>query len=174
MYVKDHIGAGLRGWNDIDYYKEILEIPNVELIHPQFDNNTLLQKSKLLITVRGTTAYKAVKFSVPSIIFGKQPFEIIPSVYRVDSLTELPRLIKQALQDKVDSSYYEKYEELIDDRAFEFNMFDYENIRNKIFSSGGILSNVEIYEKDMIGFLTDNKQMFSNLTNEHLKSISQE
>lgn len=172
VYVKDHIGAGLRGWNDIDYYKEIMEIPNVTLIHPQFDNNILLQNSQLLITVRGTTTLKAVKYGKPSIIFGQQPFEILPSVFRVGSLKEFPDLIKKALNCKVNPLDYEKYEKLIDNQAFEFNMFEYENNRNKTFFSGSILSNVLIHEKDMINFLDKNKGIFTNLANEHLKLLS--
>ena len=172
LYVKEHIGSELRGWNDIDYYKEILEIPNVKFMHPHFDNNILLQNSKLLITVRGTTAFKAVKYGIPSIIFGQQPFEIIPSVFRVNSLLDLPNLINQALSTIVDSSLYEEYEQLIDNVGSNFNMFDYENLRNRTFFAGGILSNVKIYEKDMSNFLKNNEGMFSNLVNEHLKFLS--
>jgi len=172
LYVKDHIAAEMRGWNKIDYYKEIMEIPNVKLIHPYFDNNVLLKNCKLLISIRGTTAYKAVTYGKPSIIFGEQPIEIIPSVFKVDSLLDLSNLIKKALNYSVDSTYSEKYEKLIDSRALEFNMFDYENIRNKTFFSGGILSNVEIHENTMINFLKKNEEMFSTLTDEHLKLLS--
>lgn len=174
LYVKDHIGTGLRGWNEINYYKEIMEIPNVTLIHPHFDNNILLQNSKLVITVRGTTAYKAVKYGKPSIIFGQQPIEIIPSVFKVDSLHNLPNLIQSALNYNVNTTYYEKYEKLLDTRAFEFNMFEYENIRNKTFFSGEIFSNVIIHQEDMTTFLNKNESMFSNLVNEHLKLFHDE
>ena len=51
-------------------------------------------------------------------------------------------------------------------------MFDYENIRDRPFFSGGILSNVLIHEQDMSKFIKKNEKMFSNLTNEHLKLIS--
>lgn len=172
LYVKDHIGSGLRGWNDIEYYKEIMEIPNVKLIFPPFDNDILLQNSKLLITVRGTSAYKAVKYGKPSIIFGQQPFEIIPSVFRVNSLFDLPFLIKKALDCNVDTTYYEKYEKLLDKNALEFNMFEYENIRNKTFFSGGIFSNMLIYQEDMLTFLNKNKNMFITLVDKHLKLLS--
>ncbi len=172
LYVKDHIGSELRGWNEIDYYNEIMELPNVKLIHPYFDNNILLKNCKLLVTVRGTTAYKAVKYGKPSIIFGQQPFEIIPSVFRINTLLEIPDVIKNALNCTVDSSYYKKYENLIVGKGFKFNMFDYENIRNATFFAGNILSNVPINEKEMITFLKNNKEMFSNLVNEHMKLIS--
>jgi len=172
LYVKEHKGAGLRGWNEIDYYKDILEIPNVKLINPSFDNNTLLQNSKLLVTIRGSTAYKAVKYGVPSIIFGPQPFEIIPSIFRVNSLLELPNLINTIIQKPIDTSYYEKYEQLIDNLGCSFDMFYYENLRNKVFFSGDILSNVEINEHDMQDFVENNKKLFSELIIQHLKFLN--
>ncbi|HET8793848.1 MAG TPA: hypothetical protein VFM31_08640, partial [Nitrososphaeraceae archaeon] len=52
LYVKEHRGARIRGWNSIDYYKEILDIPNVKLIHPNADNDVLMQHSKLVATLR--------------------------------------------------------------------------------------------------------------------------
>jgi len=172
LYVKEHKGAGLRGWNKIEYYKEILEIPNVQLIDPTFDNNLLLEHSKLLVTIRGTTAYKAVKHGIPSIIFGGQPFEIIPSVFKVNSLLDLPNLIQKALKSTVDPTYFEKYKKLIDSKSIKFNMFNYENLRNTAFFAGGILSNVEIHEKIMLNFLKNNENMFSILVNNHVKLIS--
>jgi len=172
LYVKDHKGSGLRGWNSINYYKEIMEIPNVKLIHPTFNNNVLLEHSKLLITIRGTTAYKAVKYGIPSIIFGSQPFELIPSVYKVTSLLELPNLINEIIDKSVDQSYYEKYEQLINNSGCSFDIFLYENLRNKAFFSGGILSNVEINNNDMDDFLKNNKKLFSELILEHLKFLS--
>lgn len=172
LYVKDHIAAEMRGWNKINYYKEIMEIPNVKLIHPYFDNSILLKNSQLLISVRGTTAYKAVKYSKPSIIFGDQPIEIIPSVFKVNSLLDLPNLIHKALKFKVDPTYFEKYKTLIDTKSIKFNMFNYENLRNSAFFAGGILSNVEIHEKNMLDFLKKNENMFSTLVNNHIKLLS--
>lgn len=172
LYVKEHPGAGLRGWNDVKYYKEIMDIPNVKLIHPHYDSNILLKNSRLLVTTRGTTVYKAVKYGKPAITFGPQSFEIIPSIFRVDSLPKLPDLIKTALNCSVNTSNYEKYEELLSDRACEFNMFEYENKRDTAFFAGGILSNIEIKEEDVKDFMSKNKSMFLELSNAHLKQFS--
>ena len=48
LYVKEHIAAKLRGWHDVDYYKQLIDIPNVTFINPQFDHNELLENSQLL------------------------------------------------------------------------------------------------------------------------------
>ena len=172
LYVKEHIASKLRGWMVPDYYKEILEIPNVVLVNPFFDNNVLLQNSKLLVAIRGTTPLKAIKYGKASVIFGDQPFQILPSVFKVDSLNCLPTLIKKALNHKVDPYDYEKYEELLKNRLIEFNMFEYEYKRDTNFFSGRTLSNVPISDTVMADFLKENKNPFLNLVNSHLKIIS--
>lgn len=172
LYVKEHIAAGLRGWNDIDYYKQIMDIPNVSFINPHFDNDLLLKNSELVITIRGSASLKAMKYKKPSIIFGEQPLQIMPSVFSVSTLESLSELIKHALEHKIDLSDYEKYEKLLGDRTFAFNMFEYENKRDKSFFSGKILSNVLISNENMTHFLDENKNMFTNILEAHLKIIS--
>ncbi len=51
-------------------------------------------------------------------------------------------------------------------------MLYYENLRNKIFFSGNILSNVEINEHDMHDFVENNQKLFSELVLEHLKFLN--
>jgi hypothetical protein len=172
LYVKEHIAAGLRSWNDIHYYKEIMDIPNVVLVNPHFDNDLLLKNSELIITIRGTASLKAMKYGKPSIIFGEQPVQIMPSVFKVTSLNSLPELIQLALKHNTDTFDYEKYEKLLNGRTFAFNMFEFENKRDKSFFSGGILSNVLISNGDMIDFLDKNKNMFSDILDAHLKIMS--
>jgi hypothetical protein len=90
----------------------------------------------------------------------------------VNSLLELPNLINKIIDKPIDISYYEKYEQLIDNLGCGFDMFYYENLRNKIFFSGDILSNVEINEYDMHDFVENNKKLFSELVIEHLKFLN--
>ena len=61
LYVKEHIAAKLRGWHDMNYYKQLVEIPNVTFINPQFDHNKLLENSQLLMTIRSSSSLQAVK-----------------------------------------------------------------------------------------------------------------
>ena len=46
LFVKEHPSQLLREWRPISYYKELLSIPNVEVIHPDFDNTQLIKNSK--------------------------------------------------------------------------------------------------------------------------------
>ena len=173
LYVKEHILAGLRGWNDIDYYKQIMDIPNVTFIHPHFDNDTLIKNSKLVITIRGTSSLKALQYGKSVIIFGEQPVQIMPSVFRIDSLNSLPELIRTALQHKANTSEYEKYKELLSNRTFAFEPFEFHNRRNQSFFSGRIFSNVLISNNDMIDFLDKNRNIFSSMLDAHLKILTQ-
>jgi hypothetical protein len=173
LYVKEHILAGLRSWNDIDYYKQIMDIPNVILIHPHFDNDTLIKNSKLVITIRGSSSLKALQYGKSAIIFGEQAVQIIPSIFKVDSLDSLPALIKTALQHKTNSSEYKRYSDLLSNRTFEFESFEFHNSRNQSFFSGHILSNVLISNNNMVNFLNKNKNMFSAMLDAHLKILTQ-
>ena len=96
----------------------------------------------------------------------------MPSIFPVDSIKDLPELIKKALKHQVDSLDYRKYVELLGDRLFEFNMFEYEINRDKTFFAGKTFSNIPISNQTMIDFLNKNKEIFSNLINAHLKIIS--
>jgi hypothetical protein len=172
LYVKEHTAAQLRGWHDSSYYKQLMDIPNVTFINPQFNNNKLLENSQLVITIRGSSSLKAMKYGKPVIIFGEQPIEIMPGAFSVDSIKDLPKLIKKALKYQVNTLDYSKYVESLGDRLFDFNMFEYEINRDKSFFAGKIFSNVPISNQTMIDFLNKNKQIFSNLINAHLKIIS--
>ena len=173
LYVKEHAAAGIRRWNEISYYKEIMDMPNVKLIHPKVDNEILTKHSKLLISIRGTTTLKAVKFGIPSITFGTQPYQIIPSVFVVNSLNSLPALIKKALKFKTNPLDHQKFKEYFDIFGYSFDNQGFELKRNKSFFAGnGVYSNVDISEKDVENFLDVNKDMFSDVVQAHLKFIS--
>lgn len=172
LYVKEHGAAVVRGWNSIDYYKQMIDMPNVKLIHPSYDNDILIKNSKLVITIRGTSALKAIRFGKPSIVFGEEPYRIMPSVFTVDSLNSLPNLIRTALNHKANPPDYEKYKELLDERAFECNMFEFESNRDRTFYSGGILSNVPISNTVMIDFLAKNENLLSGIVSAHLKILT--
>ncbi len=171
LYVKEHVAAGLRKWHESNYYNQITDIPNVVFINPQVDNNLLIKNSKLVITTRGYSTLKALKEGIPSIVFGEQPAQIMPSIFHMDSLNSLPNLIKDALRHKVDLTEHQKYEDLLNERLFEFNMLEYEIRRDTSFFSGGILSNMDISNKTMTSFLDLNKDMFKNIVSAHLKII---
>lgn len=172
LYVKDHIFSEFRAWHDIREYKEIMDIPNVTLIHHSYPSMELVKHSKLVVTIRGTASFDAACENKPSIVFGDVPFSIVPSVHKVNSLDELPRMIRTCLETPVDPTYIQKYIELVDKRSVDFSMMDFEVKRNRHFYSGNILSDINITEDAVKRFLENNMEYFEPLTNAHLTRIN--
>jgi hypothetical protein len=172
LYVKEHIFAGFRGWHNIHEYQEIMDIPNVTLIHPSYSSEDLIKNSKLVVTIRGTASFDAAYVNKPSIVFGDVSFSILPSVYKVNSLNELPELIRTALKTPINSSYIKKYIKLLEERSVDFDMMDLEVKRNRHFYSGNTLSDVNITEDKVVRFFENNKEYFKPLVNAHLAKIN--
>jgi len=172
LYVKDHPFAVFRGWHEIKEYQEIMEIPNVELIHPSFSSEDLIKQSKLVVTVRGTASFGAAENNIPSLVFGDIPFSILPSVYKVDALIDIPQVIKTALKITVNSEDVQKYIDMINAKSINFDMMNFEVKRNRHFYSGNILSDVDISENSVKEFFDNNKKYFQPLIDAHLSKIN--
>jgi len=172
LYVKDHPFAEFRGWHEIKEYQEIMEIPNVELIHPSFSSEDLIKQSKLVVTVRGTASFGAAEKNIPSLVFGDIPFSILPSVYKVDALIDIPHVIKTALKTTVNSEDVQKYIDMVNAKSINFDMMNFEVKRNQHFYSGNILSDVDISENSVKEFFDNNKKYFQPLIDAHLSKIN--
>jgi hypothetical protein len=172
LYVKEHPHAVHRGWHKIDEYKEILDIPNVTLMHPSFSSEDLMKYSKLVITIRGTASFNCLYENKPSIVFGDVPFSIIPSVFKINSPVELPKTIRTALKTKVNPDHLQKYIKLIEERSINFSMMDWEILRNNQFFSNNVLSDIDIPEDSVKQFFDNTKEYFKPLLNAHLKILN--
>ena len=172
LFVKEHPFMEIRGWRSTSEYKEILDIPNLRLLHPTFPTEELYKKCSLLITIRGTSAFDVTFFEKPSIIFGNLPFGILPSVHKLQSVEELPLAISKSLQKKVVSSDLDKYLNLIESKSIDFDLLGFENIVTDFFYSGGILSDINISQSKMKEFLEKYKKQLGYLADEHIKKIS--
>lgn len=172
LYVKEHPFAEFRGWNRIDEYKEIMDIPNVTLIHHSFSSEELIKQSKLVVTLRGTGSFDCLFHNKPSLVFGDVPFSILPSVYTVDNLEKLPKLIEKALKTPVDPQYLQKYIKLIEEKTINFSMMDWEVLRNNQFFSGNTLSDIDISEEDVKQFFSNTKEYFKPLLDAYLEKIN--
>jgi len=172
IFVKDHIHAGFRGWRKIKEYEEIKEIPNVTLIHPSYPSKELIKNCNLVITVRGSSSVEAAYENKPSIIFDSMPHDMLPSVYKVGSVKELPEMIRTALNSPIDPSHIQKYDKLVRERKVDFDGLKMEILRNNQFYSGNILSDVEFPENKVKEFFENNKDMFQILSKAHLEKIN--
>ena len=59
LIVKEHPMQKVRAWRNIEYYKEILSLPNVEFVHHSISNEKVIKKCSLVITATGTAGLEA-------------------------------------------------------------------------------------------------------------------
>ena len=92
LLVKEHPRA--LGYRSSGYYKKILEIPNVLLVHPDIEVRSMIKKAKIVIAISTFVAFEAVIHKVPSITLGgPRPFSILPDsmiryIHSINDLAE--------------------------------------------------------------------------------------
>jgi hypothetical protein len=93
LYVKEH--QAMLGERSFSFYKSVKKIPNVKLVKFNYydDPKPWIEKAKGVITISGTGAYEAALLGKKSLVFGDVPFNLIESIYRVNSFEQLPSLI---------------------------------------------------------------------------------
>lgn len=99
LYVKDH--PAMMGLRPRSYYTELKKIPNIRLIDPSVSSLALIQKSKLTLTLTGTTGWEAVLLKKPVIIFGSMYYDRLSAVKKCVAIEDLPFLITQQLEEFV-------------------------------------------------------------------------
>ena len=161
----------IREWRSISYYKQIMSLPNVILIHPSVRFDYIIKSSSLVISINSTSALEAGFYNKPSITLSNQDFSYLPSVHQIKTLQELPDAIKTSLQKKVNISDLNNYLNLIESNSFEIDLFDLANDFDYIFHYNGFLVDVEIPIDKMQSFLEKHHNSFEKLAVEFVKKI---
>jgi len=173
LLVKEHPTQAIRGWRTISYYKQMMNLANLDVIHPTVSNTELLQKCSLVITTAGTAGLEAAFYGKPSILFSDLGYSVLPSVFQVKALEELPQIIRTAVKQKVDAAYLDSYVELLDQNSFDFDWFNFITTYHKLFYYGGHLLDVDISLEKMNRFIKEQKPIFDKISQEYLKKIKQ-
>lgn len=172
LYVKEHPTMKSLGWRDISYYQKILDLPNVEFIHPDITSEEILKNCSLVITVNGTVGLEAVYFGKPSITFVNASYSFLPSVTVLNKIEELPKTIRESLDKDVDKNSVCEYIRLIEENSFDFDLPKLRRKISDIFYPSG-LGNETVSEDTMKRFLEKNSNEFELLALEHIKKIKQ-
>lgn len=171
LYVKETPDQSVRYWRPINEYKEILSIPNVRLFHPHSSAEKFLKNCSLVISVGGSSSFEATFFAKPSIVFANLTYTILPSVFRVNSLEELPKLIKKSLETSVEAVDLDRYLVFLENNTIDSDPIEIIKNYQQLFYFGGNLVDVNIESNKMEKFLKDNTLLFDNLTDELIKKI---
>jgi len=169
LFVKEHPMMYIL-WRDTSFYKEILRLPNVILIHPSVPSDKLMEKCSLVISTAGTSALESIFHGKPAITFVDTGLEMIPYVHVLESINDLPTLIQNSLNETVDPLVLNKYVNLVEKQSIDFNYLDAMADYSSHFYYGGYLvGDAKIENSQMSSYLQKNKAMFDKLALEHLK-----
>lgn len=171
LLVKEQSAMVTRSWRDISWYKQLMEIPNVILIHPSLPPDELLQKCSLVITINGSAGFDAAFFGKPSIVFKDVLYSRLSCVTVLKNIEHLPQEIRNILDTKPDPHELNEFLNLLENNSFKFewNKFT-SNVQQNIFLKGN-LTDVEVSDDQMQSFLDMNKEILSPLVDEYIKII---
>ena len=173
VYVKENPSNVTRDWREISQYKEILEIPNVKLIHPAFSNKELLSNCSLVISIAGTSSFEAAFYEKPSIVFGNVLYKELPSVNKSENIERLPQMIRDVLNQKVHAEDLNKFLTILEKNTFDFDMAEFVRLISEKFYSNDASVDVKINESDVIDFINENQTSLELLIKKHLEKIHQ-
>jgi len=171
LIVKEHPAQVKRSWRSISKYKEIMEIPNIILLHPDFSNDILYKNSQATITISGSAGFEASAYGKPVITFVDTNYSILPTVHTLNDIKELPQLIKKIIFQKCVPSHFEAFINLLQKNISQFDWPEFLLKIDNEFFYGGNFHDVKISEEKMKKFLKENKKVLSNFAEEHVNKI---
>ena len=85
-------------WSN-DQLLRIEKMPGVVIVSPTANTQDFVSKAELIFSIQGTIAFEASMIGIPVITFGETMYEDMPTVTRVENLTDLPSLVRRKLKE---------------------------------------------------------------------------
>jgi hypothetical protein len=173
LYVKEHPSMGsYLYWRTINYYKKILEIPNVKLIHPEVDSLYFFKNASAVSTISGSACWEALTLKKSVLAFSNISEEVLESVNVITKLEELPQIVRSILKvgfiDYGCKEFFEqRFDETIDIAVPDFD----QNLRDILYIKNTEIS--ELSESKFEKLVTMNKEMYVIIAKEFCKKILQ-
>lgn len=172
LLVKEHPMMSTIGWREIDFYKKILNLPNVKLIHPSINPKEILKNSSLVVTIAGTAGQEAAFYGIPSILFSDQIYSNIPTVKRINSFENLSKIIREQLNHKISVNEVSDFVNLVNQNSFTFEINDIGTDFAYRFGFKGPIMDQFLPNNEIKNFLTTHDESFDLLANEYIKKIN--
>ena len=170
MYVKEHPGQILRSWRPISEYKDIMDIPNVELFHPNVSKNELYKKCSIVFSIAGTAGFEAACYGKPAITLVDLNYSLLPSVSKLENFDDLNDMIHKKILEKVNPEDVNKFLGLFENNVSNFDWTSFSKKLSDEFFSGKI-QDLEISEERMQKFLEKNQDMIEIFVDDHINKI---
>lgn len=174
LYVKDH-PAQLKlttGWKrSIEYYKELLELPNVELIHPSINTKEIVKKCSMVFTINGSSALEAAIYEKPAITLTYADFVELPSIILINNINEFRAAFEKVINQKVDQKSLSQYIDSLDKNSMEIDVYSIRKDFYNRFPYPGFLKWPEYSSEEVKKYLNHHEKIFDSLADEHIKKI---
>ena len=172
LIVKEHPMAKSRSWRSIESYKKIMDIPRVILLHPEVKVQEIMEKISLVITISSNVALDALFSEKPAMMFAQNYISVIPSIFKIKNIQDLPENIETVLNKKVNPIDLEKYIQFSEKISFKFNPLAFTQDISDFFHFSGQLVDVKITEEKMNEFLEKENDKIGLLADEYIKKMS--
>jgi hypothetical protein len=169
LFVKEAPGQEAQYWREISFYKKILAMPNVKLIHPSVNHYEMIKNCSIVISIPDSYGLEAAFFAKPSIVFGRVDNSDLSSVHRINRLEDLSKIINSSLKEKVDLKDVNKFIDRLKDNSIELDTLSLSSEDNPFY--GHVLPHVEVINTKVKRFLNNRKTYFDILADEHIKKI---
>ena len=173
LYVKDHAGMDTRDWRPFSFYKEIMNLPNVKMLHHSIHPKKILPKCSMVITLGGSAGFEAAFYEKPTITFVDTSYSYLKSVEILNDIKTLPQLIQKQLNIKFDLDDLNRYVSILEKNSFDFNWSGFDSLAHHILFYDGFLADVEITDDQMNNLLNSYSKQLEVLAEEHIKKIYQ-
>ncbi|VVC05670.1 Capsule polysaccharide biosynthesis protein [uncultured archaeon] len=172
LYVKEHPSQLFAEWRSISYYKYLMNLPNVELLHPAVSNDELLKYCSLVITTAGTAGLEAAYYNKPSIVLADTIYSsVLPSVYRLRSYEDLPNAIRTSLEKKVEISDLTRYTKCVFDNTFEYDIVGIDTFQVRRIPNSFYIPDVEMPYDEIINMINDMKDVWTKVGEAFVQKI---
>ncbi|MEM3063296.1 MAG: hypothetical protein QW303_07120 [Nitrososphaerota archaeon] len=173
LYVKEHPTQLVRDWRKTSFYKQIMKLANVKLIHPLVSSEQIIKKCSTVITIGGTAGFEAAFYGKPTISFIKNGYSRLKSVITINNVEELPDTIRRTLRLKVDPDDVSKFVADLEKNSFEFPMSELDIAATTSFFYGGFLVDSIVEISQVKSYFDKYEKEFYILASEHIKKIKQ-
>lgn len=100
IYVKEHPNQTIFGRN-IDFYKNLLNIPKVKLVPKKYNSFRLLENCVAVATATGTAGWEGLFRKKPVLMFGHHFYQYAYGVFQISSLEDCSTAINQIINKKI-------------------------------------------------------------------------
>ena len=116
-----------------------------------------------MISISGSAGFEAAFYGKSSIIFADLGYEILSSVTKINSFSELSSTIRNSIEKENNPSDLDKYMKLLDWEGVDFDIAQIQMNYQKLFFNSGWIADLEIPHEKMKLFLNENKSLFTEL-----------